>query len=147
MQKFQILPLTIRTLFSYIQYKGVKMDNIADLIQMFSNKQEEKKIEIPKELADQYPYGQFPIRYTKIGQEEIRKQSENRFSYSEEKKEQPSQSNNLDMKSLLPIIQLMSSGKKNPNDMMKILSKLLFKDNPERRSCTFRCLRWIYSGS
>ena len=107
------------------------MDNIADLIQMFSSsKQEENKVEIPKEVADQYPYGQFPIRYTKLGQEEIRKQSENRFSYSEEKKEQPTQSNNLDLKSLLPIIQLMSTGKKNPNDMMKILSKLLFKDNP-----------------
>ena len=61
------------------------MDNLSELLQLFSNTtKKEEKTTIPKELADQYPYGQFPIRYTKIGQEEIRKQSENRFSYSEE---------------------------------------------------------------
>lgn len=106
------------------------MDNIADLIQMLSSNKEEKKVEIPKELADQYPYGQFPIRYTKLGQEEIRKQSENRFSYSDEKKEESHSSNNLDIQSLLPLISVLSSGKKNSNDIMKILSKMLFKDNP-----------------
>lgn len=106
------------------------MDNIVDLIQMFSKSNEEKKVEIPKEVADQYPYGQFPIRYTKVGQEEIRKQSESRFSYTEENKDFSNNSNGLDLKSLLPIIQLMSSGKKNSKDMMAIISKLLFKDNP-----------------
>lgn len=106
------------------------MENISDLIQLLSNNKQEKKVEIPKEIADQYPYGKFPIRYTKLGQEEIRKQSESRFSYSEEYKEEKKEDNNLDLKSLLPIIQLMSSGKKNPKDMIKILTKILFKDNP-----------------
>lgn len=86
---------------------------------------------IPKELEDQYPYGQFPIRYTKYGQEELRKHSENRFSIrQQETQPSESQNNNIDLSSMLPLIQMLSN-KQQPKDMFKILSKLLFKDNKE----------------
>ena len=35
------------------------------------------------------------------------------------------------MQMLIPIIQMLSGGKKNQKDMMQIFSKLLFKDNPD----------------
>ena len=106
------------------------MDNISDLIKIFSNFNNEKKQEIPKEISNQYPYGQFPIKYTKLGQESIRKQSENRYSYNEEK-EKNNRNDSLDLQTLLPMIQLMTSSKKSNKDMMGILTKLLFKDQPE----------------
>lgn len=106
------------------------MDNISDLIKIFSNFNNEKKQEIPKEISNQYPYGQFPIKYTRLGQESIRKQSENRYSYNEEK-EKNNRNDGFDLQTLLPMIQLMTSGKKSNKDMMGILTKLLFKDQPE----------------
>lgn len=83
---------------------------------------------IPKEILDQYPYGEFPIRYTKIGQESIRHESENRFSNVQP--EPHSQPNNVNLLELLPILQLMN-GKKDSKEMFKILSRLLFKDNKD----------------
>lgn len=83
---------------------------------------------IPKEILDQYPYGEFPIRYTKIGQESIRRESENRFSNV--RPESHPQPNNMNFLELLPILQLMN-GKKDSKEMFKILSKLLFKDNKD----------------
>ena len=90
--------------------------------------------QIPKEIVDQYPYGQFPLRYTKSGQEIIRKQSESRYSYNSQpnQAEEPSnQSDKLNLSMLLPIIQMLSGGKKNSKDIMQIFSKLIFKDNPD----------------
>lgn len=90
---------------------------------------------IPKEVIEQYPYGEFPLRYTKSGQEIIRKQSESRFKYDNPVATQnvspDNKSENLNLSMLLPLIQMMSGGKKNPKDMMQIFSKLLFKDNPD----------------
>lgn len=91
---------------------------------------------IPKEIIDQYPYGQFPLRYTKTGQEIIRKQSESRYSYEQpntynEPPQENKSDNNLNLSMLLPFIQMLSGGKKNPKDMMQVFSKLLFKDNPD----------------
>lgn len=83
---------------------------------------------IPKEILDQYPYGQFPIRYTKLGQENIRRESENRFSYNATPPQ--TQQNNLNLLELIPLLQLMN-GKKDSKEMFKILSKLLFKDNKD----------------
>lgn len=114
------------------------MDNLLDIVKILTgnpikeNKSETPKI--PKEVMDQYPYGEFPIKYTKSGQEVIRKQSENRFSYNEEykpEKQEDNKSNDMNLSLLLPIIQMMSGGKKQPKDLMQIFSKLLFKDNPE----------------
>ena len=89
---------------------------------------------IPKEVLDQYPYGEFPSRYTKIGQENIRAQSEKRYSYenlSPETETKPNKkSEDLDISSLLPLIQLMSNKKRSPNTQ-QLLLKLLFKDNKE----------------
>ncbi len=115
------------------------MDKIFDLLKNFSNlsNQQENKTEniIPKEVLDQYPYGEFPIRYTKLGQETIRKQSENRFSYNNDeqsKNNNKSNDNNfLQIGTLLPFIQMLAGGKKQPKDMMQLFSKFLFKDNPE----------------
>lgn len=114
------------------------MDNLLEIVKILSNNQnKENKSEspkIPKEIMDQYPYGEFPLKYTKSGQETIRKQSENRFSYSEKlpldiKKE--NNSNDMNLSLLLPFIQMMSGGKKQPKDFMQIFSKIIFKDNPE----------------
>lgn len=110
------------------------LDNILDIIKSLSNIKEKKEIEqpIPKEIKDQYPYGEFPIKYTKSGQETIRKQSENRFSYSEESKIETNKKSDLDsLGLLLPLIQAFSGDKKQPKDLMQIFGKLLFKDNPE----------------
>ena len=112
------------------------MENLMNLLNLFNQKTSEQsephKQEIPKEVLDQYPYGDFPIRYTKAGQENIRKNSENRFSYTtpQQPSKQPDNNANLNLSSLLPLIQLMSQ-KQQPKDMMKILSKLLFKDNKD----------------
>lgn len=114
------------------------MDNIFEMLgKLGSQKQEnENQQTIPKEILDQYPYGQFPLRYTKSGQEILRKQSENRFSYEQEKKSVSTQSTSkqdsgLNIQMLIPLIQMLSGGKKNQKDMMQIFSKLLFKDNPD----------------
>ena len=40
---------------------------------MSNNNATEQSTSISQELQEQYPYGQFPIRYTKHGQEELRK--------------------------------------------------------------------------
>ncbi len=84
---------------------------------------------IPKEIMNQYPYGQFPIKYTKSGQEKIRIQSEHRYENTTEP--QMTNSQNSDIDSILPLIQILTQKEKKPNDMMKIMSKLLFKDNPQ----------------
>lgn len=112
------------------------MDNFLELLNNFSNlsnNNSNNQNQIPKEISDQYPYGEFPIRYTKSGQESIRKSSENRYSYSEPVKTMET-SPKPDMSSisiLLPLIQMLSGQKKQPKDMFQLLSKLLFKDNPE----------------
>lgn len=112
------------------------MDNIFDMLGKLGSQksQNENSQAVPKEILDQYPYGQFPLRYTKSGQEILRKQSENRFSYEQEKTvstQGEKQDSGLNMQMLIPIIQMLSGGKKNQKDMMQIFSKLLFKDNPD----------------
>ena len=87
--------------------------------------------EIPKEIINQYPYGEFPLRYTKSGQEIIRKQSESRFKYDHEISPKDQPKNDINLNTLLPIIQMLSGGKKNPKDMMQLFGKLLFKNNPD----------------
>ena len=57
--------------------------DINDIIKVFSSQktqEQEQTPNIPQEVLNQYPYGQFPIQYTRTGQEQLRKQSENRFS-------------------------------------------------------------------
>ena len=114
------------------------LDNFFEIfksLNSINNKSEQSpQIDIPKEIRDQYPYGEFPIKYTKSGQETIRKQSENRFSYKEESRHNERENNKPDtnqLSILLPIIQMLSSDKKNPKDLMQVFGKLLFKDNPE----------------
>lgn len=114
------------------------MENIIELISTLSKKNNSSNNStpepIPKEILDQYPYGEFPIRYTKIGQEDIRKHSENRFAYKDVPQKDIDNNNNsnaLDFKSLMPIIQLLSNKNHSSKDMFKVFSQLLFKDNPE----------------
>ncbi|MBE5757503.1 MAG: hypothetical protein E7345_01045 [Clostridiales bacterium] len=115
------------------------MDNISEIIKMLSSNKPETKTSIPKEISDQYPYGEFPIRYTKSGQEKIRKHSESRFSYSEPPKLENNDNNSFDIQSLLPLIHIFSGGKKSPQDLMHLFGKMLFKDNPlyEKLFCEF----------
>lgn len=87
---------------------------------------------IPKEIINQYPYGDFPIKYTKSGQEKIRIQSEHRYeNYIENATPIESQNNSTNIDTILPLIQILTKKQKNPNDMMEIMSKILFKDNPQ----------------
>lgn len=106
-------------------------NNIIEILSSLYKKSETPppEPEIPEEIKSMYPYGEFPIRYTKIGQEEIRKHSENRFE-PPQKDSPTNQSDNFNIMSLLPLLQLLG-GKKNPKDMMQILSSILLKDNPE----------------
>lgn len=108
--------------------------NMIDMFQNLSSNNSNNN-PIPKEVIEQYPYGEFPLRYTKSGQEIIRKQSESRFKYDNPVATQnvpsDSKNENLNLSMLLPLIQMMSGSKKNPKDMMQIFSKLLFKDNPD----------------
>lgn len=118
---------------------GGSMDNFFDILSNFSKSQDNKNDNnIPKEVIDQYPYGQFPLRYTKSGQEIIRKQSESRYLYDSPSQSiqnnnppPPKDDNSLNLSLLLPIIQMLSGGKKSSKDMLGIFSKLLFKDNPD----------------
>lgn len=118
---------------------GGSMDNFFDILNSFSKSQDNKNDNnIPKEVIDQYPYGQFPLRYTKSGQEIIRKQSESRYLYDSPSQSiqnnnppPPKDDNSLNLSLLLPIIQMLSGGKKSSKDMLGIFSKLLFKDNPD----------------
>lgn len=108
------------------------MNNIGDLLGFLNNgspNKEEATPNIPREILDQYPYGQFPVRYTKAGQENIRKESENRFSYKEEP-QPPPPNDSPNILELLPLIQMLS-GKKDSKEMFKTLSKFLFKGNKE----------------
>ena len=116
------------------------MENLLNILNLFNTSQKSEpnydKTQIPKEILDQYPYGEFPIRYTRPGQESIRKNSENRFSYTSDNQDhqqehKTNKHNDLDLSNLLPLIQAFSSKEHKTNDIMKILSKLLFKDNPE----------------
>lgn len=113
------------------------MNNLESLLNLLGNLQSSSKEssaqeKIPKEVLDQYPYGDFPSRYTKLGQENLRKESENRFSYKEEFiANQPNTSNNgINFAELITLLQLFS-GKKDSKDILKTLSKFLFKDNKE----------------
>ena len=107
--------------------------DIGEIIKLFNTQQEEKKSKdnIPPEILKQYPYGEFPIRYTKLGQEHIRKNSENRYANNNINTDK-STTQNSDIMSLLPLITLMSN-KKQPSDMLELLSSFLFKDNPEMK--------------
>ena len=112
------------------------MDDILNLFKAISSSNKKEQADtphIPKEVIEQYPYGQFPLKYTKSGQEIIRKQSEDRFAYKESEHivNEEKKDNNMDLNTLLPIIQMLSGGKKNSKDLFKILAKILFKDNPE----------------
>ena len=113
------------------------MDQLINLMSTLSqNKHEQPKQTIPKEILEQYPYGDFPIRYTKIGQETIRINSQNRFSYKEDitQNTEQKESTSLDLNSLLPLIQILSNKNHSQKDMLQAFSKILFKDNPEIES-------------
>lgn len=110
--------------------------DISELIKIFMSNKPSKPEEIktiPSEISNQYPYGEFPIRYTKLGQEYIRKNSENRYSRNEEnyKDNNDSKNESFDIMSILPFISLMSNNKKQPKEMFELLSSVLFKDKPE----------------
>lgn len=112
------------------------MDNIADLLKILSSAQnieKESSTQIPREIADQYPYGEFPIRYTRVGQETIRKNSETRYlnPATETTEHTENRKDNLDITTILSLTSLLSNKSKKPRDMFEIFSSILFKDKPE----------------
>lgn len=108
------------------------MENLINLISTLTQNKNTSPTttSIPKEIINQYPYGEFPIRYTKVGQEDIRKNSENRYANIPKQKENQD-TNNLDFKDIIPILQLLSNKENSPNNMIKIFTQLFFKDKPE----------------
>ena len=114
------------------------MENLINLISTLSqnkNTSPQPQPNIPKEILEQYPYGDFPIRYTKVGQEVLRSNSENRFAYQEPPLEkQSTETSSLDFKSLIPLLQVLSNKNHSSKDMLNVFSQLLFKDKPEFKS-------------
>ena len=107
--------------------------DISEIIKIFeTNKTQNNTTEkIPEEIINQYPYGQFPIKYTKEGQEKIRKQCEDRFNKDIE--ENINQNQTSDINSILPLISLLTN-KKQPKDIFELLSCLITKDKPELKN-------------
>ena len=113
------------------------MDNIMEILKLMSNNnlgKESQEQKIPKEILDQYPYGEFPIRYTRSGQESIRKNSESRFLNSDNKEEEDKNKQDFDLSTILGISSLLSGKKRKPQDMLEVFSSILFKDKPELKN-------------
>ncbi len=94
-------------------------------------------------INDDYPYGEFPIEYTKYGKEALRNKLEaqerkvaqmavdNKYSpttYEQSRSSGPSM--NMDLKMLLPLFKAMSSkGKVGTGDLMKTMLPLMGGDS------------------
>lgn len=106
---------------------------LTEIIKTLSNTNENSS-SIPKEILEQYPYGEFPLRYTKSGQEYLRKNSEARYLNSPpstQDKVEDDTSKPIDLSTILTLSTLLSNKKKQPSDMLELISSILFKDNPE----------------
>lgn len=106
------------------------MDNLIEILNAMTklnNTQQTPTDSIPEEVLKQYPYGEFPSRYTKKGQEEIRINSENRFSGNNQSATNLNH-DNANLQSIFPLLQLLAN--KN-NNSLEILTQILFKDNKE----------------
>lgn len=130
---------TLLSHFIYIlkELLGVIMQNLglSEIIKTLSNTSE-KSPTIPKEVLDQYPYGEFPLRYTKSGQDFLRKNSETRYlndTPPTQDNEENNTSNSLDLSTILTLTSLLTNKKKQPSDMLELISTILFKDNPEMK--------------
>ncbi len=106
------------------------MESLIKLLSMGQKPQTSEPIN--QEINMQYPYGDFPIRYTKSGQELLRKNSEARFLSSPPPEQQQNQ--NLDVSTLVTLMSLIGNKKKSSSDILELISPLLFKDNPELKS-------------
>lgn len=105
---------------------------MADFSNIFDSlsKNSSQNTNIPKEILNQYPYGEFPIRYTRSGQEKIRIQSEHRYENTQQQQPPPNDNKNLDIDMLLPIVQMMTNKNKKSGDLLNTMSHILFKNNP-----------------
>lgn len=107
--------------------------NLSNLINILSSAKTDKDASsesVPKEILDQYPYGDFPIRYTRSGQEFLRKNSEARYLNPTPQYEEPKTSKS-DISTLATLLSLVGTKKKSPSDMLELFSSIIFKDNPE----------------
>lgn len=84
-----------------------------------------------KQYISEYPYGQFPTRFTKKGQQQHFEQLTSEISQpqtltiNESRKESPQQ-NSFDISKLLPLIKLMSDKKSiSSTDMLQMFIPLL----------------------
>ena len=98
---------------------------------------ETNNTDISHELKSMYPYGEFPVKYTKSYQDHIRQNLNNDTAYTDNKStidtyinEQPTTSQSLDLKTILPLIQNLSSGNRDSKSLINAITPLLFKDQP-----------------
>lgn len=108
------------------------MESLIKLLSANTSQSSQSNEPIKKEIDMQYPYGDFPIRYTKSGQEFMRKNSEAR--YQSPPPPEPQQSSSIDISTLVTLMSLLGGKKKSSSDMLELISPILFKNNPELKS-------------
>jgi len=97
-----------------------------------------------RNLNDEYPYGKFPTKYTKIGQQKYFEQltsdnledkvsvmnTTNVESQNNDNSQYSNQQNSFDISKLLPLLKMMSSKKNiSNNDMLQMMLPLLGGEN------------------
>lgn len=102
---------------------------------------------IPKEILESYPYGQFPTNSTIMGQKQrldnvLSNQKVNNVSafslpndtpnndQQTEQQNNSSNSSSINMQTLAPLLDGLKSDSNNPNNILKLFVPLLFKNNP-----------------
>lgn len=91
---------------------------------------------ISNDLKNMYPYGDFPIRYTKNYQDYLKSNLNNgnafSMNYSSENIDNTipttTTQNNFDIKTLLPLIENLSNNNLDTKSLLSSLMPLLFKD-------------------
>ena len=95
------------------------------------------------DIDSMYPYGQFPINHTVAGQEKIKAELKKHHTYTEayanvlgtQKKDEQTvsaQSNaqsSFDIQKLLPLFMKMQNGNMEQNDLLKMMTPMLSKNN------------------
>ena len=93
-------------------------------------------------VSNEYPYGEFPLQYTKLGQEQLKKQwQNNNLNVKPDKPDTPPKpdqhphkegNKNFDMHKLLPLIKKMNSNKTlSQADLMQMLMGFMDNENKE----------------
>ncbi len=94
-------------------------------------------------LSNEYPYGQFPTQYTKLGQEQMKKQWQERTAEKKESSKNVNiqsdgndkcehSANTIDIHKILPLIKKMNSNTPiSQGDLISMLMGLMGKENSD----------------